>query len=275
MQAWDQFKDSYRSLLKIELEKRCGRNPRYSLRSFARDLELSPSRLCDVMRGRYGLSRTAAQGIAARIGMTKEEADIFCDLVDREHARKKAAKNDAQQRLKSLHENQKTQQLSLDSFQIISEWYHYAILELTLIKGFKSDVHWIASELGISPHVAIAAIERLKRLDLIEKRAGKLRATDAFSASPSGIPSDALKKFHTQLLQKAIDAIQIQSLDERDITSMVLAFEKKRMKEAKEWIRDFRRGFDAHFGKSKKKDQVYCLAVQFFRLQEKEERRKK
>jgi uncharacterized protein (TIGR02147 family) len=266
----DQLANSYRGLLKIELEKRCARNPRYSLRSFARDLEVSPSRLSDVIRGRYGLSRSAAASIADRIGMNREESSIFCDLVDLEHARANRARNEASDRLRRLAATRRSQQLAVDAFQIIADWYHYAILELTLVKGFKSDASWIAARLAISPHMVVSAIERLKRLDLIEDSSGRLRAKDDFTASPDGVPSDAIKRFHAQLLQKAITAISLQSIHERDVTSMVFAFERKRMKEAKEWIRTFRRGFDAHFGKSKTKDEVYCLAIQFFRLQEKE-----
>jgi hypothetical protein len=66
---------SYRDLLKRELESRCGRNPRYSLRAFAKDLGLSAPRLSHVLNGRFGLSRAAAEAIADKLGLVGVEAE--------------------------------------------------------------------------------------------------------------------------------------------------------------------------------------------------------
>jgi uncharacterized protein (TIGR02147 family) len=257
---------TYRALLRRELEERSQRNPRYSLRSFARDLKIAPARLSDVLRGRYGLSRKSAEEIGKQLGWNEQEINLFCDLVDSEHSRNKKLKEEARQRI--LLSKNAYQQLTLDAFQVISDWYHYAILELTLVKGFQSDLKWIGKRLGISSNIVTSAIERLKRLDLIEEKSGKLCATDTFTASPSGIPSDALKKFHRQLLEKALAAIYLQTVEERDLSAMILAVAKKDVPEAKEAIKNFRRTFDSKFGKAKQKDEVYCLTTQFFSLEE-------
>ena len=163
------------------------------------------------------------------------------------------------------------QQLTLDSFAVVSDWQHYAILELTLIHDFESSPRWIARRLGISENIVVSSIERLQRLDLLSEKNGILRATDSFTASPSGIPSDALKKFHRQLLEKAIASVDFQGVEERDLSHMILAVNRNHLKQAKEEIKKFRRSFDARFGKARKKDQVYCLGISFFRLQEKTE----
>jgi uncharacterized protein (TIGR02147 family) len=205
--------------------------------------------------------------IASKLGWNPSEIDLFCDLVDSEHARAKKKKAEARSRVESSAPNY--QQLSLDSFQVISDWYHYAILELTLVHDFESDCKWIASRLGLSVHVVEAAIERLKRLDLLIEQDGKLRASNGFTASPTGIPSDALKQFHRQLLEKALSALYLQSVDERDFSHLVLAVDQSQLKEAKDEIKTFRRTFDARFGTASRKDAVYCLGITFFRLQEK------
>ena len=54
--------------------------------------------------------------------------------------------------------------MSIDKFSVISEWYHYAILELTYVSGFKADYKWIARKLSITVEEAKVAIERLIRL---------------------------------------------------------------------------------------------------------------
>jgi uncharacterized protein (TIGR02147 family) len=196
--------------------------------------------------------------------------EYFCDLVESEHARSRAKRVQARVRLTDTHAPLAYQQLTLDAFQVISDWYHYAILELALTKGFRSHPDWIARRLGISPHAAQAAIERLRRLELLEEREdGTLVPQNDFTASPSGIPSEAIRKSHRQLLEKALSALELQTVDERDFSSMILAIDKKDVPRAKKAIKNFRREFDSSFGKSKTKNQVYCLAVQFFSLQEK------
>jgi uncharacterized protein (TIGR02147 family) len=256
----------YREILRGELETRCARNARYSLRSFARDLSMSPSRLFDVLSGRYGLSRAAAESIADRLGFNRSERSRFGDLVESRHARSGRQRAAARERLSAPASNYSP--LTLDGFRAIADWYHYALLELTQVSGFQSDPEWIGRQLGLSPHVVNAAVERLKRLDLLaEEKNGDLRPTTGHSASPDGVPSDAIRKFHSQILEKARDAIVFQSLEERNLSSMVFAFDRKRMPEAAEAIKKFRREFNARFG-SGERDAVYCLAIQFFNLQQ-------
>ncbi|MGZ3743531.1 MAG: hypothetical protein ACXWRA_06730 [Pseudobdellovibrionaceae bacterium] len=43
------------------------------------------------------------------------------------------------------------------------------------------------------------------------------------------------------------------------------------MPEAKRWIKEFRRKFCTHLDKSKSKNRVYCLAIQFFKISDLED----
>jgi len=259
---------NYRILLREKLEERCSRNSRYSLRSFARDLDISPSRLSDVLRGRYGLSRLSAEKIGQKLGFNKGEIVHFCDLVDSEHARAQKNRVAARTRLESSVPAQ--QQLTMDAFQIVSDWYHFAILELTAVKDFKLkySTKWVGARLNISEHIVIAAIERMKRLELIEEINGVPRPTENFTASPDGIPSEAIKKFHLQILEKATAALRVQTVDERDFSSIIMAINPKDLPQAKEEIKIFRRHLNKRFEKSKTKTSIYCLNVQLFRISE-------
>lgn len=110
----------------------------------------------------------------------------------------------------------------------------------------------------------------MKRLELIEEtQEGKLRPLESFTASPSGIPSEAIRRFHRQILEKAITSIDLQTLEERDLSCMVLAVDRNRLPQAKDAIKKFRREFDSEFGAGTPRDSVYCLAIQFFSLQDK------
>ncbi|MEK6704426.1 MAG: TIGR02147 family protein [Bdellovibrionota bacterium] len=256
---------NYRQILQEELAGRCQKNPKYSLRAFAKDLLISPQRLSHVLNGNYGLSGPAAVKIAKRIGLSHAEAEVFCALVESEHARGRVRRDIARQKVNELRKEYTP--LSVDTFKIMADWYHFAILELTLVDDFDADPSWIAKTLGISIYEANSAIQRLKKLEFLEeKRDGSLKLGAQFDVNPAGIPSDAVKKFHKQLLEKAMLAIDLQSLDDRDFSSVILAMDSADIPLAKKKIRKFQDEFDAEFSKAAKKSSVYCLGVQLFRL---------
>lgn len=256
-------------ILREKLAQRCQRNSGYSLRAFARDLEISPQRLSHILNGRHGISPAAAKNLSIKLGMSEAEANFFCALVEKKHGRSAVVKEEAKKKLNEIKTAYKD--LSLDHFKIIADWYHFAIMELTLIEGFVSDTRWIAKTLGISLADAKAAIQRLIKLEMLEiDKKGALKLTgDFFASNSSGISSQALKQFHQQLLNKALIASEFQTSAERDFSSTILAVAEKDLPYAKKRLRDFRESFDKEFSASKKKTKVYCLGIQLFNLQEK------
>lgn len=257
----------YRSYLRDVLANRCQNNPRYSLRAFARDLEISPSRLSEVLNGKYGLSKSAACEIAKKMGLNDYEQKYFADLVEANHGRAKNVRAEAQARIDAIATDYN--QLNLDSFKVISDWYHYAILELIQTEQFQYDEVWMSKALGISQYELSSALARLKRLELVAEEGNTLKIKEAFTTTTNGIPSDAIKKFHKQILEKATQSVSLQTVEERDLSSVILTVDKSDIPEAKEMITNFRRSFDKRFGQSSKKNSVYCLAIQFFNLIEK------
>ena len=256
----------YREWLKREFESRSRRNPRYSLRAFARDLGILPSRLSEVLKGHYGLSPAAAEAIARRLGLSASETKRFRDLVESRHARSRAQRKLAEQRVREARKLP-ARVLDLDHFRLISDWYHYGILELTYVQGFKNDARWISNALEVPLVQVELAIERLKRLGLlIEGFDGKLRANDEFTDTPNDVPSEGLKRHHEQLIDKAGKSVYTQGVDQRELNSIMFSFDRKDMGEARAVIREFRDEFCKRFGSSQQKNSVYCLAVQFFDL---------
>jgi uncharacterized protein (TIGR02147 family) len=259
----------YRMILREELAARCRQNPRYSLRAFARDLKLAPSRLSEILNGKQGMSREVAHRVAITLGYAVSEADRFCDLVEAMHARSRVGRETAKVRLKKHELPSEKFQLQLDAFKAIADWYHFGILELTNVTGFKSDAKWIGKKLGISEFEAQLAIERLARLGLVQWKGDKLRLTHEQGHVPDDIPSDSIKKFHSQILLKAKDALYMQSVEEREFGSEILSIDRSMLPEAKKAIREFSHKFCKKMGEAETKDGLYCLAVQFFDLGEK------
>jgi uncharacterized protein (TIGR02147 family) len=60
------------------------------------------------------------------------------------------------------------EQRAQDTAAAITEWQHYAILELTRLPAFRPDTRWIARVLGLSPDEVNIAASRLARLGLLK-----------------------------------------------------------------------------------------------------------
>lgn len=258
------YKD-YRKFLQDELEQRQKRNLQYSLRAFARDLNIAPQVLSLVLKGKKGISVSAALNLAHRLGLSVEESSYFYDLVSLSQARTEPVRQIVQFRLASYKTNHTFRTLEEDVLQIISDSHHYAILELTLTDDFVSDPDWIASRLGLTKLETNAAITRLLRLELLKEENGQLKKTEEHISSSHDIPSSALRKMTSQLLEKAQKALQTQSINERDFSTLTMAIDPKKIPQAKEMITKFRREL-MNFLESGDRTEVYSFAAQLFRI---------
>ena len=256
----------YREILKDELGRRSKTNPRYSLRAYARDLGTSAATLSEIFNGRQGLSMALAKKFASHIKLTAEEIEYFCDLVESEHGRSEMKRKFAKTRLRK-YQSDDYHSLQLDTVAVISQWYHFAILELTHVEGFKASESWIARALGIEKSEVHQAVTRLKKLGLLEiKEDGSWIYTQLFLATTDGIHSRYIQDLHHQLLQKAQQALPEQTVAQRDCSAMIMAIDEAALPEAKKMLKEFRRKFCDDMNAFKKKNKVYCLSSAFFEL---------
>ena len=61
--------EALRNSIKETLARRKAKNPAYSLRAFARFLEMSPSFLSEISSGRKGLSRARERALREKLGL--------------------------------------------------------------------------------------------------------------------------------------------------------------------------------------------------------------
>lgn len=71
---------SFRELLKHSLTERNRKNPRYSLRRFAQTLEIDPSDLSKLLRGRRPLGGKTIASLGHRLGLSREQITHFVQL---------------------------------------------------------------------------------------------------------------------------------------------------------------------------------------------------
>lgn len=227
----------FRIKLQEEFSRRIRVNENYSIRAFAQHLGINSSSLSKILAGKRFLSDEKIQILCQSIGIrVSNSADTQIDF----------------------------NQLELDTFVVISDWYHFAILDLTLIKTFKSEAKWIARKLGIESHQAIGAIERLKRLGLLVEKNGKLvKGKEFYTNYSEGMTSASLKEYQRQIIKKALHAVDNCPQERKDITSITIAADSKKLNQAKEKIKNFRRELCA-FLEDGDRDSVFHLALQLY-----------
>ena len=163
--------------------------------------------------------------------------------------------------------------MNVDMFHIVSDWYCFAILNLAETENFKWDPQLIARRLGLSKLEVHVALERLQRVGLVVRepalpgRPSRLKVSNDFIMSQSGVPSEAIRSYHRQILNKALQSIEMQSLDERDLSGIGLAIDPNDLPSIKKDISEFQEKIAAKY-KRGKKSEVYHLEMALFRLTE-------
>ncbi|HVK61351.1 MAG TPA: TIGR02147 family protein [Bdellovibrionales bacterium] len=258
---------SLRAFLGEEYKLRHQRNPNYSLRAYARDLGLSVSNLSDILKGRGGISRKLLQQIAPNLQLEDHETELTWSLIESEFARTALQRKAAKDRLKIQKKYHTANEIPLDTFKLVSEWQHMAILELAGIRSLKLTSDRVAERLGISHTKALESMNRLVDLGLLV-RDGEVYSRGAeLSVVGKNVPNAAIRDFHRQIISKAAVAIDEQDTHQRMLTSNIVAISASDYERAMGRIQKFIEEFLSEFGSSgDKKEKLYCLSGQFFSL---------
>ncbi|MEZ4742667.1 MAG: DUF4423 domain-containing protein [Bdellovibrionota bacterium] len=257
---------NYRSLLLDEYLSRKKKNPSYSKRAFSRDIGLSPAFLSQLLNCKRKLSEKAAYSVCDLLDWPKSTQDLFLLIVRHELCSHESEKKKITEEIKANFSSELIfKQIALKHEKIISEWHHFAILEMTQLDKFTGDKNWLAKKLGLTLATVESSLNQLEQVGLITiEDSGAPKKNDAYITTPE-VSSDALKNGHKQCIQLAMKAIDEQPIDTRDYSEVIMASSPEKLKVAKEMIADFRRKL-MYFLESGEKTQLYSLNIQLFRL---------
>jgi len=239
------IRDDFRTYLQLEYTKRCQKNSHYSLRSFAKKLEIDPSSLSQFLRNKRNLSEKKMKDIGKKLNLSPEDFLKFVSTGDQENY----------------------QLIKLDHFSLLSNWYHLAICQLSLLNDFSPSAQWIAKRLDIQVAEAQAAIDRLIRIGWMEQVDGNLLYVGGnMSTVDTDITSRALKDYQSQMLDKAKESMEDIPLHLRSNTGMTMAIDKSKLEQAQAMIGQFRRKISDFLEDSENKDEVYHISISLFPL---------
>lgn len=257
--ASNQYSEACRQILKRAFERRKAKSPQFSLRAYSKRIGVSPTSLSQLLSGKRLLTPRMAGRISDRLLLEPRE---------REELLKSAIKSKFPTIGEALDRTEYplTNEIALDKFRLISDWYHYAILNLFKVKDCRPEPKWFAARLGMSLREVEQALCRLVRLQLVEKAGRFYKRTTANLETPSDTPDAMIRRFHQQLLVKAGESLEREDVSARDFGAIVLAANTQNLKRAKTALKRFRREISSLLSEGEC-TQVYAISTLLFPLE--------
>jgi len=252
----------YREWLFQQIEERKQKVPSYSLRAFSVKVGVSAASLSQIISGKRPLTKKMALKIAGRLSLGPEETQSLLQNA------LKAKYEEASRDLGLEVATEDGEELRMDSFRLISDWYHYAILNLLKVNDVRFYPEWFGKRLGISVLEAHQAILRLKRLGLIEQKGRTWLRTKRKLKTSTDIADAAIRRYHYQNLSKAEESLDRDPVTLRDFGAITMAIDPRQLPKAKALVQRFRSQMADCLSQGEP-ERVYTFVTQLFPIDRK------
>ena len=262
---FDFFKDFFEFYLREKSINAQGRKTT-TLHNLAKKLGYnSPSSLSMISSGERLPSQALLESLFNewKISETERERIRLKVEIERKNRKGKSSSHLISQfnRLTPFHK------IDLKHYNLIRDWYVLVIKVMVSSPHFDEDPLSISLKLRkkVTPAQVKKALHTLVETGMLTRDpvTQKLIQVVDKTESSHDIPSDAIRENHKSMLQRAGEALEEQSVEQRHFNSLTLQFDPKDKEAAKKRILDFVTSFNDEFH-AEKSDQVYQLNVQLF-----------
>ena len=264
--------ESPRDYLLRHLSERQRKNPRLSIRHYARLAGVHPSSLSRVLNGERLISTEMALKLGQVLKLSSDEMQDLLDLVSLERAVDSSQQSFFQKKIERRRRIT-PKQVSLEKFKIVASWEHFAIISLIKTKGFRADPFWIAKRLGLEVSQAHEAVQRLLSTGLAILEGGKLVAVDDGQVeTPHDLSAEAIREHHRQHLRRASEALNQVAIEDREFSGVSVVMNPSDIPAVKKRLRAFMDQFNQDFDRPDG-GEVFQFNVQFYPLSKMEKTR--
>ena len=256
----------YRTILADAFQHRRRVNPRYSLRAFARDVSVSPSRLSEVIAGKGELSRDKGHTVAKKLGFSALQTEDFLDMIEASGASHDGLRQEALERIKARTRANQALRIETKQFESVAHWRAIAVWSFMFLPVFDGDVATISAHLKMSAFEVAAVLRSLQGLGLVALEDSKWRPAASEFSTGDTVSSEAIRSYHRDLSAMGRKSIDEQPMNCRHLDSLIMSFDSKRFGELQQRIADFVQSVSDEFTDKKTGDTVYAMSLQMFRL---------
>ncbi len=173
------------------------------------------------------------------------------------------------EKLSKIDKKSKFQTIDIDSFNSIKDWHNLVLQTMVGTPAFKEDYTQLSYILKrkVTPAQIRKGVETLLKVGLLKRNAktGELERNegDHSNETTHDIPSEAIREHHRGMINRALETIDGESVQDRHLNSLTLKFNQENKAEAKAFILNFVKEFNDKFHDNNSSD-IHQLNVQFF-----------
>lgn len=239
-----QYRD-YRQYLKDWYEEKKKEHHGFSFRNFSRHAGFSSSNfLLLVMKARRNLTKQSLAKFNIGLGLNKQEAEFFENLVFFNQAKQHEQKDLYYHRLLQNKKIKQLMPIEKKHYDYYSEWYHPVIRELAASKNFDGTPEWLAKRIvpQITPLQVSKSLKLLEDLGLLERVDGnKYKQSHSILSTGPELKSLIVHNYHKSLLDITKQLMDRLPLKEKEVSTMTLGIKREHLEMIKEKIRALRR----------------------------------
>jgi uncharacterized protein (TIGR02147 family) len=257
-------------------EMKQAKNAGYSKRAYSRDLGVSPAFLSQILSNKRSLSPARAELISKKLNLSQDERDYLIAQAITSTSRSETLKAKASTQLKRLIHAQSTITLAKSDFAVISDWHHLAIFQSMFLKNYperceeKGEVTYLSQFLKVPAAEVTDALKRLSRLKVIESKGSFHRPLMNHLAIKNKAPSAVIRKFHRQIIEKSLVAMEAQSVERRLFNTTTLTINDADLPSIARDYETFYQGMIQKYSNQTQSDfepnSVYAFSTQLFAL---------
>lgn len=241
---------SFADFLHSKYQERKQRNPKYSLRSFARDVGVSSGRLTNLLKGRDIPGEETIEKFSTIFELIQEDKDVLKKVIySQKYLRRGTGFS------KQLNEHE---------FGRISDWKTWCIYTMFQATDYEPSVEWFCKKLNLMREDVELCLQKLNDLGVIAPNEVFYEVICESVTTTNDVPSSSIRKFHKEFIPIGMDAMDMVDVQERDVSSLTFCIDKKKLPEYKKLISDFRAKLSNLAKQEETSDELYQLNIQFF-----------
>ncbi len=251
-------------LLEEELKRKKRVNSRFSLRSFAKMIGADPSHLSKILQCDKPLTVNIAKRFIEKSELSETEKSLFWDSFIREREKSFGDKTLGLEEIAGQKPQSNEAPLTNETFYIISEPSHWAVLEAIRTPG-GNDPELIAGKLGLSVIEVTSAISRMVRCGFLKRtETGVAAESSAYENSKNTTVAETAQALHQKrVMEKAAIALDRVPAVNRAQECVTFAIDAAKMEQAQARIQQFVANLVQELGASNASD-VYQLSMSLF-----------
>jgi uncharacterized protein (TIGR02147 family) len=231
----------------------------------------SPRSIAMVLKGQRLPTPEMITALAGELRLSAQESR-YLELLVEKTRRKRAGRDLAslENEIKKVRPQAKLGRRILKPIELsyFADWSHFVMKQLAASPLFQEDAGWIARRLRskLNTLQVRRSLEILLHHGVLEREpaTGKLKLKPGSSLfSDNDVPSEAIRLHHKQMMKRASEALDEQSVAEREFLTLTLRVDPKNLGALKRALRKFRDDFEDQFH-SEAANSVHQLNIQFF-----------